>query len=213
MSKANKEPSPDARARILEASTRLFAEKGLHGTTTREIASAADVNVSLISYYFDGKEALYTTLIRQFAIQIEQEVLANVKSVGDTITRESYSMAIETMLTNMVDAHLKHPDMKRLFSNEMNSGLEHMKEIFEESFGRILSNILEFYKRAQKAGVIRKDLDPLFFITLVSRSVDAYIMCSACNIHMTQETLRLPKDRDAIIYQLKTIFLQGVLTS
>jgi AcrR family transcriptional regulator len=48
-----------ARTRLLDASLRLFAERGFAKTSTREIASAAKVNISSISYYFGDKAGLY----------------------------------------------------------------------------------------------------------------------------------------------------------
>lgn len=38
---------------------KLFAEKGFTATSTREISSAANVNISMISYYFGSKEKLF----------------------------------------------------------------------------------------------------------------------------------------------------------
>lgn len=43
---------------ILLQAEKLFAEKGFDGTSTREIAKAADINISMISYYFGSKEKL-----------------------------------------------------------------------------------------------------------------------------------------------------------
>lgn len=48
---------------ILFAAEKLFAEKGFEGTSTREIAKAASVNISMISYYFGSKEKLYEKLV------------------------------------------------------------------------------------------------------------------------------------------------------
>ncbi|MDR6515794.1 TetR/AcrR family transcriptional regulator [Chryseobacterium camelliae] len=48
---------------ILFAAESLFAEKGFEGTSTREIAKAANVNISMISYYFGSKEKLYEKLV------------------------------------------------------------------------------------------------------------------------------------------------------
>ncbi|RKT01585.1 TetR/AcrR family transcriptional regulator [Chryseobacterium defluvii] len=48
---------------ILFAAEKLFAEKGFEGTSTREIAKAAQVNISMISYYFGSKEKLYEKLV------------------------------------------------------------------------------------------------------------------------------------------------------
>ena len=56
------------RDKLLAAATPLFAAKGFSGTNVREIAGAAGVNVSLISYHFGGKEGLYSAVLsEQFA--------------------------------------------------------------------------------------------------------------------------------------------------
>nr|WP_315475386.1 CerR family C-terminal domain-containing protein [uncultured Undibacterium sp.] len=52
----------EARERLLSCALRLFAEKGFVATSTREIALAAQVNISAISYYFGDKANLYRTV-------------------------------------------------------------------------------------------------------------------------------------------------------
>lgn len=48
---------------ILFAAEKLFANKGFKGTSTREISREANVNISMISYYFGSKEQLYEKLL------------------------------------------------------------------------------------------------------------------------------------------------------
>jgi len=43
---------------ILLVAERLFADKGFHGTSVRDIAQEADVNIAMISYYFGSKDKL-----------------------------------------------------------------------------------------------------------------------------------------------------------
>jgi TetR/AcrR family transcriptional regulator, regulator of cefoperazone and chloramphenicol sensitivity len=47
-----------ARARIRDAAVGLFAERGVDGTTIRDIAKAADVSPGLVRHHFGSKEAL-----------------------------------------------------------------------------------------------------------------------------------------------------------
>ncbi|ASK62942.1 TetR family transcriptional regulator [Virgibacillus phasianinus] len=44
--------------KVINAASSLFFQKGFHGTSVRDIADKASVNVSLISYYFKGKQGL-----------------------------------------------------------------------------------------------------------------------------------------------------------
>ncbi|MDQ0416096.1 AcrR family transcriptional regulator [Croceifilum oryzae] len=64
----------DARERILQASLKMFAEKGFEGTTVRDICEEAKANVSLVSYYFGGKEkVLYALFETYFGFQLEEK--------------------------------------------------------------------------------------------------------------------------------------------
>ena len=61
-------PAPgraDARERLLEAGARLFAERGYHGVSTRQLARRANVNLSAIAYHFGGKQALYRAVFQR----------------------------------------------------------------------------------------------------------------------------------------------------
>lgn len=49
----------DTKTKILEAADDLFARLGFAGTSVREIASLADVNLAAINYHFKNKENLY----------------------------------------------------------------------------------------------------------------------------------------------------------
>lgn len=48
---------------ILEIAEKLFAEHGFDGTSVRQIAKEADINIAMISYYFGSKEKLLDTLL------------------------------------------------------------------------------------------------------------------------------------------------------
>jgi AcrR family transcriptional regulator len=53
----------DKREHILIAAEELFAEKGFDGTSVRDIAQHAGVNLAMISYYFGSKEKLLESLV------------------------------------------------------------------------------------------------------------------------------------------------------
>ena len=52
--------------KVLDAASQLFFHKGFHGTSVRDIADKANVNVSLISYYFKGKQGLLEYAITHY---------------------------------------------------------------------------------------------------------------------------------------------------
>ena len=53
----------DKREHILIVAEELFAEKGFDGTSVRDIAQQAGVNLAMISYYFGSKEKLLESLV------------------------------------------------------------------------------------------------------------------------------------------------------
>jgi AcrR family transcriptional regulator len=56
-------PAAERRAQILAAARILFAERGFHATTTRDLAAAADINDALIYRYFPDKQAILAALM------------------------------------------------------------------------------------------------------------------------------------------------------
>jgi AcrR family transcriptional regulator len=77
MSDSHKDPIREQlvkarRAQILAAAASVFAEKGFHRTTTREIAATAGIAEGTIYNYFDSKEDLLVGIMAQLA---ELEIL------------------------------------------------------------------------------------------------------------------------------------------
>jgi AcrR family transcriptional regulator len=109
--------SPDAtRARILDAALDLFGERGLTGTTVRDIAARAGVNVAAISYHFGGKEELYRAVARMLTERIEGRVAARAAGVmaSPPVDPASAEAALETLLETIVDVIVGPPEMRRI---------------------------------------------------------------------------------------------------
>jgi AcrR family transcriptional regulator len=62
------------RDRLLAAATQLFAERGFHGTTIRDIAERAKVNVAAGNYHYGSKKALYLEVLRAEFAKIRAEL-------------------------------------------------------------------------------------------------------------------------------------------
>ena len=53
------EKKVETKSKILKTANQLFALKGFEGTSIREIAQKAEVNLAAINYHFKSKERLY----------------------------------------------------------------------------------------------------------------------------------------------------------
>ncbi|MFT3817160.1 MAG: TetR/AcrR family transcriptional regulator [Rubrivivax sp.] len=65
----------DTRQRILDAAEALFAERGYHGASLRQIAEGAGVAVSVAQYHYDGKETLYCDVVERRIAVLNHERL------------------------------------------------------------------------------------------------------------------------------------------
>lgn len=73
------------RDRILDAAERLFAERGgADGASMRDLAAAAGVRLSQLSYHFGSKEALYRAV---FARRAHALALARDEALGEAPAR------------------------------------------------------------------------------------------------------------------------------
>lgn len=71
---------PDAKQRILDAATTLFAQKGYAATGMRELAAQAGVNLAMTNYYFGAKSGLLEAIFDRY---FEQHY-AVVKTVAES---------------------------------------------------------------------------------------------------------------------------------
>ncbi len=81
----------DARARILAAARRRFAEHGLHATPLRVVAADAGVDVALISHYYGSKFGLFAAsmALPELARTVVTDALAvRPKLRGEVLTRD-----------------------------------------------------------------------------------------------------------------------------
>ena len=56
----------EGKERILNAAVKLFSEKGYNATSVRDIVSEANINVSMVSYYFRGKRGILEEILKDF---------------------------------------------------------------------------------------------------------------------------------------------------
>ena len=70
--------APNRRNNILQAAAQLFASRGFHGVSIRDVAEAAGVPLALVGYYFGPKVELYQQLYRERAgyVQVRLQALA-----------------------------------------------------------------------------------------------------------------------------------------
>jgi AcrR family transcriptional regulator len=74
----------NARQRLLETATALFAEKGYAGTSVREIVGKAGVSKPVLYYYFKSKEGLFYAIL-EWAVDVQQNILSEIFEARGTV--------------------------------------------------------------------------------------------------------------------------------
>jgi len=87
MKKSKKINGNNARERLLEAGTALFAERGYNGTFIRKIVARAGVTKPVLYYYFKSKEGMFYTILDGAAEQQEVILAEALKAPGTVLDR------------------------------------------------------------------------------------------------------------------------------
>ena len=202
----------DSKKCIIQSAASLFAKLGLDKCSTREIAKLSDSNISLISYYFGGKEGLYKEVMRSHALKIKDEVKELVDSFDtNQLTREIFIQDFEKIVEHMVKSRAENPEVSKIFAREKLAGLPHAKEIHREIFYPLIQNFFKLFKAGQAKGFIKEDLHPALFFTAMSEAVWGFYAISECETSLSQDYKPLIEDQKLLCKQIVSIFLTGVL--
>jgi AcrR family transcriptional regulator len=117
---ANPDPTDgqSTRSRILEIALSLMSQRGVDGTSMRDLASAAGLNVASLYHYFPSKRDLLE------AVLVEHGFLPMVDDQLAPVTDPSPDARLTALLTEMLVAMLDVEDFVRLMLGEAIRGEE-----------------------------------------------------------------------------------------
>jgi len=107
---------------IFLAAQRVFQEKGFAGARMQEIADEADINKSMLHYYFRSKEKLFLEVFRSGVKKIFPELISILSS--DAILEEKVKMVVEFYYNTF----RKNPYLPSFVIHEMNQHPKRFKE-------------------------------------------------------------------------------------
>lgn len=97
-------PSPHGEAtrqHILEVAGLLFADYGYDGTTSKQVCTAAQVNLAGVNYHFGGREGLYAAvLVEAHRRLLSREALSEI-AAGPGDARAKLCLVIDRLIGGM----------------------------------------------------------------------------------------------------------------
>src|SRR3989338_4511701 len=148
-------PAPSStREAILKAATALFAQKGMNGTTTREIADRAGVNIAALHYHWGGKEDLLKAVYEK----VNQEVIALATQIFSRPVA-GLKEAIRQYLGQFHDFFVANPDYPRILLYGELENPPFLRELRRQFTAPLTAQVSAQMKSLMKQKKIRK-VDP-----------------------------------------------------
>ncbi|EMP57342.1 TetR family transcriptional regulator [Marinobacter santoriniensis NKSG1] len=157
---SRKQQGDTTRDALIKTATRVFAELGYYGASTRAIAKAADVNQALIGYHFGGKKDLYQAVFVAIAEALEQRMTDRLEQLKALLaepdpSREDCLAAMETFCGGLVELMLQ-PETE-YWSQLILREQQHPGPAFDILYERFMSRVLGITTRL--AGHLRPELE------------------------------------------------------
>jgi len=189
----------ETRTRILKAALRLFARQGYDGTTTRDLAEAANVAEGTLFRHFSNKKAILIEVATQGWVEILTDLLTELSGMG------SYKAVAQVMRRRMLHLH-ENADMLRVCFMEAQFHPELRDHIQSEVIDKMTDVAEAFFQTAMDQGVYRP-MDP----KMVARVFLGMFAVAG----FSQSTIMSPgaaaADMQHMAEGLADIFLNGVL--
>lgn len=129
----------NSRRDVVEAAGRLFAERGYHGTSMRDLGRELGLNGSSLYAHVDSKEDLLVDVVERGA-ELFSEAASDALATSDDPVRQ-----LHALIAGHVRVVLGHRNVARTFLNEARSlDTEHRSKIvgarnrYEEAFRRVI---------------------------------------------------------------------------
>jgi AcrR family transcriptional regulator len=159
MVQQNDESSGDSLERILREATRLFAEHGYHGVSTRALAKAVGLNISTINYHAGSKEELYRKVFQRLFHREFEAVSSLAGYVDESVVDDP--IALRDLLQRLIDAlinmTLESPEVPRLWVRrwlEREFRFDDIEVYYSLPLYEMVRDLLQ---RARQAGTIPAD--------------------------------------------------------
>ncbi|WP_255157167.1 TetR/AcrR family transcriptional regulator [Ferruginibacter sp. HRS2-29] len=152
---------------ILDKAEELFAGNGFEGTTVRDIATAAEVNLAMISYYFGSKEKLMEALFKHRMDGTRMTIEAVV--VNQTITPfQKLEILIDQYINRVFDKQAFYKVMHTEQMLNKNSVIIKVMKQYKIGFINMIDSVI---KEGNKTAIFKKEADTMLLLQTMTGTV------------------------------------------
>ncbi len=149
---------------ILTATARILTEKGYDQFTTNRVAELAGVSIGSLYQYFPNKEALISTLAKDYANEMEQIAQHHLGGLEDS----SIIAVLQQIIKAVLAAHAVNPQLHRVLHEQIPRS-EVMRQLDDAKMETMLRSFL-----VQRCDQLQpKNLDLTVF--MVGRTIKALL--------------------------------------
>jgi len=180
----------DKRTHIIETAMDLFAGKGYEGTSIRDIAEKASVNLAMVNYYFGSKEKLFENIV-EYKSSVTRGLLDEILKNDKLSSIEK----IHAVIYSYVEKLFLHRSFHRLIHQELI--LNQREELQNSIVNSILPNSLiikRIIETGIKNGEFKKVDAELTLASLVGTINQVLLSKKFCNKLMNKEDDYVPYD-------------------
>jgi AcrR family transcriptional regulator len=190
----------ETRHEILKAAMELFARNGFRGTTTRDLASQADVNEAIIFRYFINKTELYRAILEEKVQEGRDEHYKEVERQAQTSDPRSF---LEFIGNKILERNEKDSTFMRLLLFSALEGHE-LADMFLISMA-VRDPMVSYMERQMSEGTFRK-MDPY----LAARAFLGMFVCHVQLQEIFGQKKKSEFDRSEVVKAFVSIFLEGM---
>ncbi len=143
------EDAPNTRSRILQAALRRFSAKGYEGTTTKDLATAANVAEGTLFRHFSNKKAILVEVATVGWVDILTDLLTELSEMG------SYKAVAQVMRRRMLRMQ-ENNDLLRVCFIEAQFHPELRDRIQAEVIEKMTDVAEAFFQTAMDRGIYRQ---------------------------------------------------------
>ncbi len=157
----------DKHIHILEKAEALFAAKGYEGTTVRDIAQAAGINLAMINYYFGSKEKLMEILFKERMGSVKMRIEAVVNS-KDISPFQKFDILIDQYITRVFS---RQDFYKVMFTEQLLQKNTNVLNALKEYKREFISLIDEVIAQGCSQGIFTNGVDTMILLNSMTGTV------------------------------------------